>query len=48
MDKVADDGVFTRDLGANGIVHVSGGVQIVYGNKASLYATQMREALEQE
>ena len=45
---VADDGVFTRELGANGIVHVSGGVQIVYGNKAGLYATQMREALERE
>lgn len=45
---VEPDEYFTKELGAHGIVHVSGGVQIVYGNKASLYATQMREILEME
>lgn len=29
-------------------VHVNGGVQIVYGNMASNYATQMRELLDME
>lgn len=29
-------------------VHVNGGVQIVYGNMASNYATQMRELLGME
>ena len=43
--KVDEDEVFTKALGAHGIVHVSGGVQVIYGNKASLYATQMREVL---
>lgn len=44
-DAVADDEVFTEKLEARGIVHVNGGVQIVYGNIAGNYATQMRELL---
>ncbi len=47
-DKVADDAEFTEKLEARGIVHVNGGVQIVYGNMASNYATQMRELLDME
>ena len=46
--KVADDKVFTEELEARGIVHVAGGVQIVYGMMAANYATQMREALGME
>lgn len=33
-DKVVDDAEFTEKLEARGIVHVNGGVQIVYGNMA--------------
>ena len=47
-DKVVDDAEFTEKLEARGIVHVNGGVQIVYGNMASNYATQMRELLGME
>lgn len=47
-DRVADDAEFTEKLEARGIVHVNGGVQIVYGNMASNYATQMRELLGME
>lgn len=43
--KVAEDSVFTSKLGASAIVHVGGGVQIVYGNKASVYKVEMREFL---
>lgn len=45
---VKDDSVFTKDLGASAIVHVGGGVQIVYGNKASVYKVEMREYLGME
>lgn len=45
---VDDDRVFTGELGARGIVHVAGGVQIIYGSMASNYATQMRELLGME
>ncbi len=45
VSKIADDSVFTGELGANGVVHVGGGVQIVYGNKASVYKVEMREYL---
>ena len=48
LTKVADDKVFTDELEARGIVHVAGGVQIVYGMMAANYATQMREALGME
>lgn len=47
-DKVVDDAEFTEKLEARGIVHVNGCVQIVYGNMASNYATQMRELLGME
>ena len=36
---------FKNELSANGIVKVSEGVQIIYGNKASVYKTEMREFL---
>ena len=45
---VKDDSVFTKNLGASAIVHVGGGVQIVYGNKASVYKVEMREYLGME
>lgn len=45
---VKDDAVFTKDLGASAIVHVGEGVQIVYGNKASVYKVEMREYLGME
>ena len=45
---VKDDSVFTKELGASAIVHVGGGVQIVYGNKASVYKVEMREYLGME
>ena len=40
----ADD-YFKNELSANGIVKVAQGVQIIYGNKASVYKTEMREFL---
>lgn len=43
-----DDGYFTSELHASAIVHVDGGVQIVYGNKAAVYKTEMREYLGME
>lgn len=43
--QIAEDSVFTSKLGASAIVHVGGGVQIVYGNKASVYKVEMREFL---
>ena len=36
---------FKNELSANGIVKVAEGVQIIYGNKASVYKTEMREFL---
>ena len=36
---------FKNELSANGIVKVSEGVQIIYGHKASVYKTEMREFL---
>lgn len=42
---IKPDDYFKRDLGANGVVKVSGGLQVIYGNKASVYKTEMREAL---
>lgn len=43
-----DDAYFRDMLHASGVVHVGDGVQIVYGNKASVYATEMREYLGME
>ncbi len=39
------DDYFKNELSANGIVKVAQGVQIIYGNKASVYKTEMREYL---
>lgn len=45
VDKVVADDHFKNELEASAIVHVGGGVQIVYGNKASVYKSEMREYL---
>lgn len=45
LDKVEEDVYFKDVLGANGVVRVQNGVQIIYGNKAALYKTEMREYL---
>lgn len=44
-DSLKDDAYFKDSLGAAAIVHVGDGVQIVYGNKASVYKSEMREYL---
>ena len=46
--KIAEDSLFTSELGANGVVKVADGIQIIYGNKAALYKTEMREFLDYE
>lgn len=46
--KVQEDAIFKDKLGASAIVHVGNGVQIVYGNKASVYKVEMREYLGME
>ncbi|EOA8305162.1 PTS transporter subunit EIIC [Enterococcus malodoratus] len=46
--KLIEDDYFTKQLGANGIVHVGDGIQIIYGNKAAVYKSEMREFLEFE
>jgi len=45
---VQADSVFTDELGASGVVKVNQGIQIIYGNKASVYKTELRELLELE
>ena len=42
---IEKDEYFKNELSANGIVKVAQGVQIIYGNKASVYNTVMREYL---
>ena len=42
---IEQDNYFKNELSANGIVKVAEGVQIIYGNKASVYKTEMREFL---
>ena len=42
---IEKDEYFKNELSANGIVKVAQGVQIIYGNKASVYKTEMREYL---
>lgn len=42
---IKEDNYFKNELSANGIVKVAEGVQIIYGNKASVYKTEMREFL---
>jgi PTS system maltose and glucose-specific IIC component len=46
--KVESSTHFTEKLGANGVVNVPSGIQIIYGNKAAVYKTEMRELLEME
>lgn len=45
VGAVKDDEYFKNELSASALVHVAGGVQIVYGNKASVYKSEMREFL---
>lgn len=42
---IEKDEYFKNELFANGIVKLAQGVQIIYGNKASVYKTEMREYL---
>jgi len=46
--KIESSTHFTEKLGANGVVNVPSGIQIIYGNKAAVYKTEMRELLEME
>ena len=46
--KVESSTHFTEKLGANGVVNVPSGIQIIYGNKAAVYKTELRELLEME
>lgn len=48
MDLIKNDDYFKNDLGANGIVKVGNGVQIIYGNKAAVYKSQMLDYLGME
>lgn len=45
INNIQEDQYFTKQLHARGVVHVPNGVQIIYGDKASLYKTEMREIL---
>ncbi|AQP54235.1 PTS glucose transporter subunit IIB [Vagococcus penaei] len=47
-DKVSEKSVFTTTLSANGVVNVTSGIQIIYGNKAAVYKTELREYLGME
>ena len=42
--KVADDNKWKK-LGANGVVRVQDGVQVIYGNKADVYKNKVREEI---
>ena len=42
------DSYFSEALNAKGVVHVDNGVQIIYGAKASIYKTELREYLNIE
>ena len=44
IDSVGDTKLW-KSLGANGVVQVSDGVQVIYGAKADVYKTQIREVL---
>ena len=46
--KVESSTYFTEKLGANGVVNVPSGIQIIYGNKAAVYKTEMMELLSLE
>lgn len=45
VSLIEEDAYFTENLGANGIVKVGDGVQIIYGNKAAVYKSQMIDYL---
>ncbi|MGY3766180.1 PTS transporter subunit EIIC [Vagococcus vulneris] len=45
---VKDKDFFINKLHANGVVNVPSGIQIIYGNKAAVYKTEMREYLNME
>lgn len=44
-DKVKDE-AYWKKIGANGLVKVNDGVQAIYGAKADIYKTQIREILD--
>jgi len=46
--KVKNDSYFSEALNAKGVVHVDNGIQIIYGAKASIYKTELREYLNIE
>ena len=46
--KVKSDSYFSEALNAKGVVHVDNGIQIIYGAKASIYKTELREYLNIE
>lgn len=43
--SIIGDTDYWKRLGANGVVQVSDGVQVIYGTKADVYKTQIREVL---
>lgn len=45
---IVGDANLWRKLGANGVVQVSDGVQVIYGSKADVYKTQIRDVLGME
>ncbi|MBC2458165.1 PTS transporter subunit EIIC [Clostridium beijerinckii] len=47
MSMVKDDNTWKK-LGANGVVKVKDGVQVIYGAKADVYKTQVRDLLGME
>lgn len=46
--SLVGDAKLWRGLGANGVVQVSDGVQVIYGSKADVYKTQIREVMGME
>ena len=47
-EKVEDSEFFKKELKASGTVNVPSGIQIIYGNKAAVYKTELREYLNME
>ena len=43
--EIVGDNELWKKLGANGLVKVNDGVQVIYGAKADVYKTKIREAL---
>ncbi|MDT2848266.1 PTS transporter subunit EIIC [Vagococcus carniphilus] len=46
--NVENSDYFKNELNANGVVNVPSGIQIIYGNKAAVYKTELREYLDME